>query len=378
MKMRKLLAGLLAAALACLLLAGCSGSASGTGAGSGSESGTAAAADSGSGSASDSSSASGSGSASRFEDDFAAAEGAIGNIIGYPPKEINGIIQWGAGGGTDSLMRPLSVLAQDILSTNIVLTNKTGETGSVAVQYVYDQEADGSCLLMGAENPALYDTLGISELTYDNFECIILIGDETTGVVVGKDSPYNSLTEIVNAAKGGKEVTLATTGIGGLPWEVAAMVTGITGAEFKQVEYSSDASAKEAVLSGECDFTISKVQMGYQEYKSGDYKWLCVLDTKPVSIMSDVPLITAEYPEFESYLPWGPFYGVFVKEGTDANVKAILADAFSKAYRDSSYKTMLGYFYINPLGYTGDEAKDYINKWRTNMVDILTKVDAVQ
>lgn len=342
MKMRKLLAGLLTAALAGSLLAGCSGS------------------------------------SGRFENDISAAEGNIGNVIGYPPKEVNGIIQWGAGGGTDSLMRPLSILAQDILNTNIILTNMTGETGSVAVRYVYDQEADGATLLMGAENPALYDELGISGLTYDDFECVFLIGDETTGVVVSKDSPYNSLTEIVDAAKGGKEVTLATTGTGGLPWEVAAMITGITGAEFTQKEYSSDASAKEAVLSGECDFTISKVQMGYQEYKSGEYKWLCMLAAKPVTVMSDVPLITAEYPEFEDLLPWGPFYGVFVKKGTDTEVVKILADAFSKAYENSSYKTMLGYFYINPLGYTGDKAEEYISSWRANMLGILAKGSVIQ
>lgn len=342
MKMRKLLAGLLTAALAGSLLAGCSGS------------------------------------SGRFENDPSAAEGNIGNVIGYPPKEVNGIIQWGAGGGTDSLMRPLSILAQDILNTNIILTNMTGETGSVAVRYVYDQQADGATLLMGAENPALYDELGISGLTYDDFECVFLIGDETTGVVVSKDSPYNSLTEIVDAAKGGKEVTLATTGTGGLPWEVAAMITGITGAEFTQKEYSSDASAKEAVLSGECDFTISKVQMGYQEYKSGEYKWLCMLAAKPVTVMSDVPLITAEYPEFEDLLPWGPFYGVFVKKGTDTEVVKILADAFSKAYENSSYKTMLGYFYINPLGYTGAKAEEYISSWRANMLGILAKGSVIQ
>lgn len=238
---------------------------------------------------------------------------------------------------------------------------------------MYEQEADGVNLLMGAENPALYDKLGIDQLTYDDFECVFLIGDETTGIVVGRDSPYNSLTEIVDAANGGMEVTLATTGTGGLPWEVAAMITGITGAQFTQKEYGSDASAKEAVLNGECDFTVSKVQMGYQEYKSGDYKWLCMLSAEPVELMSDVPLITAEYPEFEDLLPWGPFYGVFVKEGTDPQVVGILADAFSRAYEDSSYQTMLRYFYINPIGYTGDEAKEYISNWRANMLDILTK-----
>ncbi len=339
MHRKRYLAALLAALLACSLLAGCGGAA---------------------------------------QEEPAAAEGSIGSVIGYPPKEVTGVIQWGAGGGTDSLMRPLAILAQDLLGTNLILTNKTGETGSVATQYVYDQEADGSVLLMGAENPALYDTLGISDLTYDDFECVLLIGDETTGVVVGKDSPYNSLVEIVEAAKSGTEVTLATTGTGGLPWEAAAMITGLTGAAFTQIPYDSDASAKEAVLSGACDFTVCKVQMGYQEYKSGDLKWLCMFSTEPVELMSDVPTVIIDYPDFEKYLPWGPFYGVFVKEGTSPEVVQILSDAFSKAYADSSYQTMLGYFYINPLGATGDEAKAYIDSWRTNMVDILTKTGAIQ
>lgn len=340
MKRLKWLAALLAAALAFSLLAGCQTDTS--------------------------------------EGDLSAAEGNIGNVIGYPPKELNGIIQWGVGGGTDSIMRPLAVLAQDKLNTNLVLTNKTGDTGAVAAEFVFHQSADGLNLLMGAENPALYDKLGISNLTYDNFTCILLIGDETTGIVVGKDAPYKSLTDLVNAAKGGTAVKLATTGKGGLPWEVAAMITGVTGATFEQVEYSSDASAKEAVLNGQCDFTVCKVQMGYQEYKSGDLKWLCMLATEPVSMMSDVPLVTAEYSDFAQYLPWGPFYGIFVKEGTDENIVKILQDAFSQAYADSSYKTMLGYFYINPLGYTGKEAQDYIAKWRANMVDLLTKTGAIQ
>ena len=33
-------------------------------------------------------------------------------LAAYPEKNINGIVQWGAGGGTDSLMRPLCALAE--------------------------------------------------------------------------------------------------------------------------------------------------------------------------------------------------------------------------------------------------------------------------
>ena len=36
-----------------------------------------------------------------------------GTSTDYPSKNVNGIIQWGAGGGTDSLLRPLSTIAQE-------------------------------------------------------------------------------------------------------------------------------------------------------------------------------------------------------------------------------------------------------------------------
>ena len=62
---------------------------------------------------------------------------------GYPKKKINGIIQWGAGGGTDCLMRPLCALAEKELGGKLALRNMTGGTGSIAAQYVFDAKADG-------------------------------------------------------------------------------------------------------------------------------------------------------------------------------------------------------------------------------------------
>lgn len=339
MKKRKILAMLLAAGMMIGCLAGCGGSA---------------------------------GAEEESTDTQAASTGA------YPEKDISGIIQWGAGGGTDSLMRPLATLAEAQLGVSIVVENKTGGTGSIATQYVYDQAADGYTLLMGAENPQLYSALDILELTYADFEPVFLIGDETVGVVVSKNSPYTSLTEIIDAALASPgTVTLSTTGTGGLPWEVASFLTAVTGATFNQIPYDSDATAKAAVLSGECDFTICKVQSGIEDYKAGELKFLSMLATEPVEQMSEVPLITAEYPDFEQYLPWGPFYGVFVKAGTDQAAIDTLSAAFETAFNDASYQDLLAGFNINALGYTGDEAKEYLDNWQTNTITALVNSGAI-
>lgn len=296
----------------------------------------------------------------------------------FPTQNINGIVQWGAGGGTDSLMRPLSALAEQKLGVSIVIQNMTGATGSVATQYVHDAKADGYNLLMGAENPALYDTLEISALTYSDFDCVYLIGDEVVGIVVGKNSKYTSFTEIVEAAlaKPGS-IKLSTTGKGGLPWEVGAFITDVTGATFNQIPYDSDASAKTAVMSGECDFTVCKVQSGVEDYKSGDLRFLCLLTQESVSVMADVPLVTAEYPDFSKYLPWGPFYGIFVKKGTDPAVTKTLSEAFQAVGTDASYQEVLKNFNINFLGYAGAEADEYISTWQANTLAALTASGAL-
>lgn len=296
----------------------------------------------------------------------------------FPSKDIHGIVQWGAGGGTDSLMRPLAELAQAQLGASIVIENMTGGTGSIATQHVAQQAADGYTLLMGAENPQLYKALDIIDLTYADFEPVFLIGDETVGVVVSKDSPYTSLTEIVQAALAAPgTVKLSTTGEGGLPWEVASFLTAVTGATFNQIPYDSDATAKTAVLGGECDFTICKVQSGIEDYKAGDLKFLCMLATEPVAQLEDIPLITAEYPEFADYLPWGPFYGVFVPKGTDQAVIDTLSAAFKTAFEDPSYQELLTSFNINPLGCTGDEARTYLTNWQTNTITALVNSGAI-
>lgn len=305
-------------------------------------------------------------------------DGSAKTGAAYPVENISGIIQWGAGGGTDSLMRPLASLAEAELGVSIVAENKTGGTGSIATEYVYNLDADGYTLLLGAENPELYQALDISELTYGDFEPVFLIGDETVGVTVGTGSPYASVTEIIDAALANPgSLTLATTGIGGLPWEVASFLTATTGATFNQIPYDSDATALAAVLSGECDFTICKVQSGIESYKAGQLQFLSMLATEPVAQLEDVPLIIDEYPDFEQYLPWGPFYGVFVKAGTDPAIVETLSAAFSTAYADSSYQELLESFNINALGYTGDDAKAYLSNWQKNTLTALVNSGAI-
>ena len=296
----------------------------------------------------------------------------------FPSRSIDGVVQWGAGGGTDTLMRPLAALAEGYLDVSIVVSNMPGATGSIATQYVYDRPGDGYTLLMGAENPALYRALGISELTYEDFEPVFLIGDETVGIIVRADSPFESFSEIVEAAlESPGTVRLATTGTGGLPWTIGAFITDVTGASFNQIPYESDAAARTAVISGEADFTVAKIQAGVEAYLAGEVIFLTMLALEPVAVLPHIPLIVEEFPGFDQYLPWGTFYGVFVRSGTDQSIIDTLAEAFLAASQSDTYQELLESFNVNFMGYVGGQARAYISAWQANTVRALESSGAL-
>ena len=141
--------------------------------------------------------------------------------------------------------------------------------------------------------------------------------------------------------------------------------------------YFPDAAAKNAVVNGECEFTACLLQQGLEEYKVGNVNFLCVLSTEPARALPKVPLVVAEYPGFGKYLPWGAFYGVFAKKGTDPAIIKTLAGAFEIAGRDAGYQTVLENFDVNFLGYTGEDASKYVSSWRKNTVNALKSSGAL-
>ena len=68
------------------------------------------------------------------------------NAADYPDHPINGVIAWGAGGGTDTVSRLTTPLAEKALGKPIILANKTGATGAIAAQAVASGKADGYTL----------------------------------------------------------------------------------------------------------------------------------------------------------------------------------------------------------------------------------------
>ena len=118
-------------------------------------------------------------------------------------------------------------LAEKYLGKTIILQNKTGATGAVATTMVANIPADGYTLLYAAENPATYRVLGLSPLSFNDFEPIIIPVEGAVVICVNPETPYKTMKDLVEAAKKNSKIKMGTSGTGGLPYVAGAMMKNL-------------------------------------------------------------------------------------------------------------------------------------------------------
>lgn len=287
----------------------------------------------------------------------------------YPAKTINGVIAWGAGGGTDGVSRMLTPLAEKALGGSIALSNKTGGTGSVATQAVFDQKTDGYTLLFNAENPQLYQTLGLSKLSYDDFEPILLSVQGSTVIVVPSDSPYKTYADLINAAKAepGK-ISIGISGIGGQPYVTAAIVKKIEDVSFNQVAFDGDGPLANALIGKQLGVSCLAVGAAVQHIRNGDLRALAIMQNSPNPALPGVAPITELNPAYTSIMKAsGFFYGVWVKKGTPQPLIDKLTAAYKTAYADPKFQEFAKSSGYTLMGISGKPAKDFAKAWQSQM-----------
>lgn len=283
----------------------------------------------------------------------------------YPEKNIQGYIMWGAGGGTDGFSRAISPLADKYLGKTVILQNKVGATGAVATTLVANSPADGYSLLYAAENPAIYRVLGLSKLSFNDFEPVILAGEGAVVICVNPDTPYKTMKDLVEAAKNNKKIKMGTSGTGGLPYVAGAMMKIIHGTDFNYIQFDGDGPGATAVMGGHAEVMPLALSTSVEYIKAGRLRGLAVLRTSRIPQLPDVPAITEIYPEYKQYLPWGPFYGVFVRKGTPADIVAKLTDSFVKASKEPRFQDFVKNSGGFELGLTGSAARQYLAKFES-------------
>ena len=178
---------------------------------------------------------------------------------------------------------------------------------------------------------------------------------------MNKDSEFDTLEDLVSYAKENPgKLLMGTSGEGGLPHVASAMLKSELDIQFNQIPYDGDGPLSVALLGDEIDITVLAVSAAQEYVDSGDFKMLAVLNNEALDSIPDVKPITDIYPQFEDYLPWGPFQGVFVHKDTPEDVIQKLSDAFEAAEHDEEFISKMESLGVEPKNLNGQEAIDFV------------------
>lgn len=284
----------------------------------------------------------------------------------FPERELLGVIMWGAGGATDNVARAVTPHVETSLGKKIVLLNKAGGAGAISTAYVNTAPSDGYTLLYGAENPQLHGVLGLSKLDYKDFYPVNVLGRGIAVVVVNKDAPWKSFKDLVeDAKKRPGAIKMGSTGPGGLPHVVGALLNNVTAFKVTAVPFDGEGPGMTALQGGHVDFMPAGLTAAREHIRAGRVRALAVVDTNEAAAIPGVPPITKDFPAFAKFLPWGPFYGVFVKRDTPDDVKAKLVAAFDKGATAPEFRKFMEDFGALTMNVSGKEADAFLTKWQS-------------
>jgi tripartite-type tricarboxylate transporter receptor subunit TctC len=159
-------------------------------------------------------------------------------------------------------------------------------------------------------------------------------------------------------------VIMGSTGPGGLPSTIGALIANSAPFEVTAIPFGGEGPGLTAMLGGEVDFMPVGISAAAEQVKAGKMRALAVVNTSPVDTLPEAPAITDALPGMADFLPWGPFYGVFVKNGTPDDVVATMTAAFDTAAQSETFTTLMANRGNIVMNMSGQEAVDFLIKWQ--------------
>jgi len=258
----------------------------------------------------------------------------------YPTRDVNLRVPYNPGGSTDLTARALGESMGKILGTTFMVTNTPGAGGALGSTAVKNAPKDGYNILangmLAFASMAVLDTL---ETTTDEWD--FWLATFTPNVVaVRKDSPYETMDDLINALKENPgKITVGTAGPGSgghIGMEVLRSPLGIS---YIHVPYQGGNPAIIATLGGEVEFTTQLLVEMEDMIKAGDLRALACLTPEDIEIKDGpvIPSILKFIPELASKLPMGETTGITVPKGLPDNVLKTLDAAFDTAVKSEEF-----------------------------------------
>jgi len=251
----------------------------------------------------------------------------------YPNKPIQLICPYGAGGLTDIVARMVGEKMSKILGSSIQVINKPGGGTSIAEGFVASSKPDGYTLLINMTGGHIVTPMLIPNLPYKMTD-LKPIGKMVTAdymVLVGREVPVNTLSELVTYAKKSGKTAFASPGVGTVNHLALEELNVRTGAGMQHIPYNSELQVVTALLGNHVQAGAVTVPFSLKYVKSNQVKGIAVLASHRDPLLPDVPTSAEQgFPDLIASI----YNILFVPAKTPAPVVKQLEDALQKTLQD--------------------------------------------
>jgi len=214
----------------------------------------------------------------------------------YPNKPIRILVPFAPGGFVDVAARLVGQKLSEKWGQQVIVENRPGGNGFIAVTAAAKAAPDGYTLLMAhsgefAVNPAVFAKDIPYELDRD-FHPITLVSHAPMVVGAKTDGPYGSLQDLIAAAKA-KPATLgmSTPGTGSINHLAGELIALSAGVKFLHVPYKGGAPAAVAVATGEVPFGMAAISSALPQIKAGRVKVLAITTARKTPLDASWPTV---------------------------------------------------------------------------------------
>lgn len=257
-----------------------------------------------------------------------------------PEKTITIIVPYAAGGGTDLVFRALVEEMKRISGASIIISNVPGAGSATGTNEVLNSPNDGYNLLASGTHTIAATLQGLTNGN-DNLEGIVGLNWDPFILAVNIKKPWNSLKDIVVAAKSAPgKISMGNAGMSGATGVASIGLNLAFAKSFNVTPFNGGADLIASVLGGHCDVGI----FSQSEYimNKASMKALVILSDQHSSLQDlfYIPTLDeAGYPDIS--LPGGSFRSLSVKKGTPETIKLFLADLAEKAFKSEAYQKFM-------------------------------------
>ncbi|MES2787041.1 MAG: tripartite tricarboxylate transporter substrate binding protein [Pseudomonadota bacterium] len=260
----------------------------------------------------------------------------------YPSKPITLTIPFPPGGASDATGRKVGLMLSSELGQPVIIDNRPGAGGNMALDHVAGGAADGYSILQGntsviALNPNTYKTLRTSPVK--DLALLKMATEGSMVLAVNPSLPVRTLKELIDYSRANPgKINYASAGSGGITHVGMELLKSKTGLDASHVPYKGGASAMPDLLSGRVHAMLDLYSQLGPFINQGKLRAIVVTNEERSPFSPDVPTLKeAGYPGL-AFTTWT---GFFVPARTPANVQATLRSALDKIVESKEFDAYL-------------------------------------